>query len=336
MSDSMHFFSEIGIELTNRCNLSCLHCLREKSTPRDDFPIGLLAKLLKDAKRYGIKHIAFTGGEPTIHPHFEKIIKMVSDSGFTYHLVTNGWNFKEVFPILEKYDLKILKGLSFSLDSPKESTHDKIRGQGSYRKVLQGVSICYHKKIPFNLQMTVCSLNLKDLEEMAILASKLKAERLYYAFIQPTPENMKAGIVPSPKEQRKIAKEVMRISQTMRIGIFLAPGFDIPELIFQCRALQMSSITVDYKGNIVFCCQLSGYSGSDTEIDIIGNLKDVSLFEAHRKLVDRIAEFQKDRIKKIEKCEISSLDRFPCFYCAKYFGKLDWLKDFPESPWYNG
>jgi len=335
MSEKMHFFSEIGIELTNRCNLSCLHCLREKSKEREDFPINLLLPLLKDAKSYGIKHVAFTGGEPTIHPHLDEIIRLVTENGFTYHLVTNGWNFKEIFPSLQKYGLNWLKGLSFSMDSPNETTHDKIRGEGSYKKVLQGISICFHKKIPFNLQMTVCTLNIKELEEMAILASKLNAERLYYAFIQPTPENMKAGLVPSPSEQRKIAKEVMNITKMMTIGIFLSPGFDIPELVFQCRALQMSSLTVDYRGNIVFCCQLSGYSGSDTEIDIIGNLKDMSLFEAHKKLVDKIAEFQKDRIKKIEKGEISDLDRFPCFYCAKYFGKLDWLKDFPESPWYN-
>src|SRR3990172_10708534 len=154
MSEEMHFFNEIGIELTSRCNLSCLHCLREKTKKREDFPLDLLPGLLRDAKAYGIKHIAFTGGEPTIHPQLDEIIKMVTENGFTYHLVTNGWNFKQIFPTLEKYGLKWLKGLSFSMDSPNEETHDKIRGKGSYKKVLQGISICFQKKIPFNLQMT--------------------------------------------------------------------------------------------------------------------------------------------------------------------------------------
>src|SRR3990172_11284312 len=333
MADEMYFLSEIGVELTNRCNLSCLHCLRDKSKPREDFPIKLFPKLLEDVKTYGIKHIAFTGGEPSMHPHLGEIIKMVIGSGLTYHMVTNGWNFKEIFPVLEKYGLKWLKGLSFSLDSPREETHDEIRGKGSYKKILQAISICFHKKIHFNLQMTVCSLNIKQLEEMAIFASKLRAERIYYAFIQPTPDNMKSGLVPSPSEQKNVVKEVLNIAKMMTIGIFLSPGFDIPELMFQCRTLQMSSLTVDYRGNIVFCCQLSGYSGSDNEVDIIGNLREMSIFEAHKKLVDMIAKFQKDRISRIEKKDISNLDKFPCFYCTKYFGKLDWLKDFPESPW---
>ena len=27
------------------------------------------------------------------------------------------------------------------------------------------------------------------------------------------------------------------------------------------------------------------------------------------------------------------LSETPCHWCLKYFGKLDWLKDFPDSPW---
>lgn len=333
MKQDIFFLSEMGIELTNRCNLTCIHCLRDGNLDKEDLPVELLRRILKEAKTYGISHIAFTGGEPTIHPQLDEILKIVTGMGFTYHIVTNAWNFMEVFPILEKYGFSSLKGLSFSLDSPTKDIHDKIRSPGSYDRVMRAISICFSKRIAFSLQMTICKFNMKQLEEMALLSSKLKAQKLFYAFIQPTPENIRARMVPSPSEQTRIAKEIKKLIEIMNIGIFVSPGFDFPELIFHCKALQMSSLTVDFRGNLVFCCQLSGYSGANSGADIIGSLKEMSLFEAHRKLVERIADFQKERIRRIETREISQLDRFPCFYCSKYFGKIDWLRDFPDNPW---
>jgi len=333
MPDDMAFLTELGIELTNRCNFVCKHCLRDERLPRRNISFKLIKKILKEAKVYGIKHIAFTGGEPTLHPEFEKIIKEVVTHGFTYHVVTNAWNFLDVLPILERNGIGKLKGLSFSIDSPREEVHDEIRAKGSYKRVMSAISACFLKKIPFSLQMTICNKNIDQLDEMALLASKLKAERLFFAFIQPTPGNVKEGLVPAPEEQTRVAAEIVRMAGVFSIGIFLSPGFDVPELMFQCRALRMSSLTVDFMGNLMFCCQLSGYAGGEANKDVIANLSKVSLFDAHKMLIDKIAEFQKDRVSLISSKSVGSLDRFPCFYCAKYFDKLNWLKKDPKNPW---
>ncbi len=333
MAGDIGFLTEIGIELTNRCNFVCKHCLRDEKLPRKNIPYKVVKKILKEAKSYGISHIAFTGGEPTLHPKFDEILGEVVKGGFTYHIVTNAWNFTQILPVLEKHGLKNLKGLSFSVDSPREETHDYLRKKGSYRKIMQAVSVCYIKKIPFSLQMTVCTKNMEHLEEMALLASKLEAERVFFAFIQPTPGNVKEGLVPSPAEQSRLAKEITRLAGIFSIGVFLSPGFDIPELMFQCRALNMTSFTVDFRGNLVFCCQLSGYAGGGSDSDIIADLSKTSLFDAHKKLIEKIAKFQKDRVTRIGKKNLGKLDRFPCFYCARYFGKVGWLRKHKGNAW---
>jgi hypothetical protein len=46
-----------------------------------------------------------------------------------------------------------------------------------------------------------------------------------------------------------------------------------------------------------------------------------------------VAEFQNEKIQRVEANALTSNDYFPCFYCANYFHKLDWLKDFPDSEW---
>jgi hypothetical protein len=34
--------------------------------------------------------------------------------------------------------------------------------------------------------------------------------------------------------------------------------------------------------------------------------------------------------------DLSSLTYIPCYWCMKYFDKLNWLKNYPESPWAAG
>ncbi|MCL4468332.1 MAG: radical SAM protein, partial [Deltaproteobacteria bacterium] len=93
-------FYEMSFELTNKCNLSCLHCLRDKTDMRSFISVELFESILKQAKAYNLKHIAFTGGEPTLHPHFAQIIDTVVQHGYTYHFVTNAWNFLSVWKML--------------------------------------------------------------------------------------------------------------------------------------------------------------------------------------------------------------------------------------------
>ena len=48
-------FERIGFDLTTRCNLSCKHCIREKSKKNADLPLRLIKKVLSQAKVYGVE-----------------------------------------------------------------------------------------------------------------------------------------------------------------------------------------------------------------------------------------------------------------------------------------
>ena len=34
--------------------------------------------------------------------------------------------------------------------------------------------------------------------------------------------------------------------------------------------------------------------------------------------------------------QLGDLTLDPCYWCFNHFGKLEWLRDFPESPWSAG
>lgn len=84
------------IDLTNRCNLTCPVCFANANTagyvaePSFDLVVEML-QTLRDQHPYPATAIQFTGGEPTIHPDFLRIIEKTGTMGFSHiQIATNG------------------------------------------------------------------------------------------------------------------------------------------------------------------------------------------------------------------------------------------------------
>jgi len=84
------------IDLTNRCNLTCPVCFASAGAagyvaePSYEMVIEFL-RSLRNQHPYPATAIQFTGGEPTLHPDFHRIIKTTNDMGFTHvQAATNG------------------------------------------------------------------------------------------------------------------------------------------------------------------------------------------------------------------------------------------------------
>lgn len=341
MNVQHHFpaLREIGIELTNRCNFRCLHCLREsngtyRTQPWQDMPLAVLDKICGEAKGLGLSHVAFTGGEVTLHPQFIEALRVVASHDLQMHFVTNAWNFTTKWKAILEAAGSHLDGVSISIDGAREETHDYIRQPGSYRRIMQAASICQFKGIQFAFGMVVTKRSLPEIEEMALLASQLGAHRLYFDAPQPTPDIMERDLMLTPQELRQIVSRVDKLMSTFQIPLFLAPGFPADEPFLQCRTLKMESLTVDYLGRLTFCCQLSGYVGAeDREADVLADLTQVSLAEGHKAFVRRWAQFQVDKIDRVASGKFGELDYFPCWYCSKYFGKVGWMSQHQDSEW---
>src|ERR1700730_5701964 len=95
----------LTVELTNICNLHCSYCLRDENAlyhnPANFLPVDLLTRVARDARDLmGIEQVMFTGGEPTLHPHFGDILSAVAALDLKCSFVTNGWHFQRVWPLL--------------------------------------------------------------------------------------------------------------------------------------------------------------------------------------------------------------------------------------------
>ncbi len=320
----------IGIQLTTRCNLSCTHCLVDLYG--NDISIKNIKKIISFAKAYNCSCLSFTGGEATMHPKFAEIMQVLDKNGLKFNMVTNGWNFADFYQTIKPYRTNI-KTIDFSLDGATEEIHDLNRGKGSYRRVLQAVSICKYKGIPFGLRMAITRRNINQLEEATLLATKVGAEKLSLIPLQPTPRTASLKLLLDLKDSKYIKEEVSRLQKIFKINITLTAGYFDEDPLVSCRPLTMKDLYISAKGDVSFCCQLTDYKGGEKDTDLIGNLEEISLFEAHKRMIDAVAKYNKDKIQRLSEGKLSKLDYNHCWYCLKYFRKVDWMAELPENPW---
>ena len=84
------------INLTSRCNMRCSVCFADAGAPGDVFEpdhdeIVRQLRTLRDLRPTPCTAIQFTGGEPTIHPEFLRIVAAARRMGFSHiQIATNG------------------------------------------------------------------------------------------------------------------------------------------------------------------------------------------------------------------------------------------------------
>lgn len=314
-------------ELTNLCNFSCVHCIRDEEGPKHYLPIEIIDKVLAEVQPYhNVTHVAFTGGEPSLHPQFIEIVQRVVDGGWTFGFVTNGWYFQKLLPKILPFQPAI-RNLTFSVDGATEVTHDTLRCRpGSFRRLVQAMSQCRFRGIPFQINMVVTKTNRTELEAMALLASRLGCEALGYGHCQPTPDSLAADLVLPVQERRRVEADIANLQQTFQLPIYLAGDHYTPALFTQCPQLQMQEFNIDYRGYLTACCTLSNYRGGVPDTDVIADLNEMSFYEAHKCLIAKIAQINSEKVDRLSAPEITAADHFQCTHCLLHYRKVEALE----------
>jgi MoaA/NifB/PqqE/SkfB family radical SAM enzyme len=247
-------------------------------------------------------------------------------------MVSNGINFPQIYPLLVR-SRPWLTGLTCSLDAASEATHDRLRGQGSYRRVMRAASICVVKDLPFTLNMVLTAQNRHEVAEMVWLAEKLGSAGVRFGHVMPTPETALYGLDLSPDERWEVEADIWRLQRSVLVAAAMAPGYFSESPFFPCAPLELEEYNLDYRGNLTLCCQLSGYAMGTPGTDVVGNLHEMSLAEACGRFRQTVAQYLAVKRERVRLGEFSDLDHFPSWYCVKYLDKVPGLKRFPHHSW---
>jgi radical SAM protein with 4Fe4S-binding SPASM domain len=131
---------QIYLVLTERCNLSCSHCIRESSPWRDEAAeLTMILKTLDEIASICPKAtILLSGGEPTIYRHFMKVLEHAMELQLDVIVNSNGTTAFFRPDNLERLPRYERLAFQISLDGA-EFLHDQIRGKGMYRKSLRTI-----------------------------------------------------------------------------------------------------------------------------------------------------------------------------------------------------
>ncbi|EMS80108.1 12,18-didecarboxysiroheme deacetylase [Desulfotignum phosphitoxidans] len=149
--------------MTQRCNLKCVHCYARSEDICYDNELNRdqALAMMDDLADFGVPVLLFSGGEPLVHPRLVEYAQYAVSKGMRAVISTNG-------TLITKEKAKILKdiGLSYvgiSLDG-LEPTHDMFRGvPGSFKRAMAAIEHCQAAGIKVGLRFTINKRNVKDI-----------------------------------------------------------------------------------------------------------------------------------------------------------------------------
>jgi MoaA/NifB/PqqE/SkfB family radical SAM enzyme len=323
----------VAFHLTERCGLSCLHCLRDPSAEAADLPAETVARVLEEAARvYRIDQVSLTGGEPTTHPDLAGVVGTIVRLGLKFHLVTSGVGFERLLSILDRDPaaLRALTRVNVSVDGATAATHDLIRGPGTYRRALEAVAACRAREIPVAIQLAANALNEGELERAGLAAAELGAERFLVGWTQPTGTPDDRRLAMHAAAWRGLAERIERLGTVLRIPVVPTEGFPHRQPFHTCAPFGGEILHVDAHGRLSLCCQHSGIPGGGDDLAV--DLTRTTLAAAHARLLDVVHRYQRERLAAMEAGALDDWDLFSCNACLKRFGKPYWTAQGAAGP----
>jgi radical SAM protein with 4Fe4S-binding SPASM domain len=181
---STDYFSpqHAAFELTDGCNLRCLHCYRECEPGLGnwlDAPDAL--RILSELAEIGVRTIELTGGEPTLHPRFREIIEFSLRKFNIVALITNGvlLNDELVRVLAEQRNHVVVQ---IDVDGDTGELHDYLRGvPGSFQRTLQTARLLTQHGVKYRAAMNIHAKNFDSVRATARLVHGLGATWFSFA-----------------------------------------------------------------------------------------------------------------------------------------------------------
>jgi SynChlorMet cassette radical SAM/SPASM protein ScmF len=141
-------------------------------------------KAIREGKPLGLGSIKLTGGEPTLHPEFRKLVNLIAEAGLGITMETNGTLIDDALAEFIKATRQF-SFISVSLDGADAETHDTMRSvPGSFQRAVEGVKALV--KVGYKPQL-ICTLhrgNISQVDDVVALAEKLGCGSVKFNLLQ--------------------------------------------------------------------------------------------------------------------------------------------------------
>jgi len=161
-------------EITHKCNLNCIHCLSSSSTESPgELNLTECKNIVDQLAASGVFEINFGGGEPLLQDYFLSLLRYIHEKGIVTCISTNGTVLTD--EAIDCFTDNPLVNVQVSLDGATAEANDRIRGKGTFDRIIQGIERLAGKDIPLSINTVVTSLNFSQLSEIKEMAASYGA-----------------------------------------------------------------------------------------------------------------------------------------------------------------
>lgn len=186
-TDIRHVPYLLAVNLTARCNLSCMHCYMDAGQRlgerEGELTHAEVAALFDDiARRAPGTIVVLTGGEPLLRDDIEDITASGVAAGLRVVLGTNGVLLSD--KRIRRFKEIGLSGVGVSLDGVDADTHDAFRGvRGAFDRSTEALRRCRTNNLHAQIHFAVMRTNYEQVRDVAFLARELGVSAVNYFFL---------------------------------------------------------------------------------------------------------------------------------------------------------
>jgi len=308
------------IEVTRRCNFSCVHCYNnlpadDEGGKRRELSVEEFRRILDEIADAGTLWLLLTGGEVFLRRDFMEIYRYAKRKGLLITLFTNGSGITEA--IAEELAEWRPFAIEITLYGHTKQTYERLtRTPGSYARVHRAIEWLMERKLPLKLKTVVLKENRHELWEMKRFAEGLGVEFKFDAMINPRLDGSLTPVATRLEPWEIVELDLLDGKRAEAWGTF-CEHFNGPpqpegreDRLYHCGGA-INSYSIDPQGGLGLC-------NFSTGPEDLYDLRRGSFQEGWERFLLSVVERRITRTTKCTRCHIKAL----CGMCPVY-GQLE-------------
>jgi len=207
-------------EVTQACDLACVHCRASAQPSRDPGELTTAEgfRLLEQIKSFGDPLLVFTGGDPLKRPDLFDLLARSVSLGIRTTITPSATPLLTAEAITRIRDCGVAR-LAVSLDGDDPATHDGFRGvNGSFERTMFALDYARRIRLETQVNTTVTVHNRDRLASIARIVG-LHESRLWSVFFLVTTGRAGLSLDLSPEQYEEVFEFLYRLSLTAPFDI---------------------------------------------------------------------------------------------------------------------
>ncbi len=266
--------SEMWLITNYSCNNRCKWCYTSsKDFVNENMPLEYAKETLKEMSKNGVKKCTLIGGEPTVYPHLEELIRYGKENGLFMKIVSNAVLLSDINYVrrLKEAGLSLI---AISIHGITRESYKNNTQTDYFNKVVEAIKNCNEENLDYVTLSTLNRLNKHEVVDIAEFLTSIGVKNIIFNIAVPNSKDKSVeNIVLNPREIARVIEEnYLKLKErNIRAGFYES----IPLCLFDkellekmieekylislskggCNIYYESGFAFDPKGKVLPCCK---------------------------------------------------------------------------------